>query len=150
MVRSLEGKHPLYYEAILQLREVSSKVIDFVEREIISAKMPLARKVEVKNGLDYYLADNSFTKGLGRKLQQQFGGEILTSASLHTQKDGKDMYRVTILFRGAGFGKNEQVEYKGEKYLVVVLGKEIILQDVKNGKKIHLKYKEMGKIKKAV
>ena len=32
MVRSIEGKHPRYFEAILQLRDVSEEVIDFVDK----------------------------------------------------------------------------------------------------------------------
>lgn len=148
MVRSLEGKHPQYYEAILQLRDLTSNVVEFVDQEIARAAIPVAKFKKVTNGYDYYLADNSFTKALGRKLQQQFGGELVLSSSLFGQKDGKEIYRGTVLFRQASFGKGDMVEYRGEEYQVIVLGKEIIVQQRTSGKRIHLKYREMGKIKK--
>ena len=148
MVRSLEGKHPQYYEAILQLRDVSPEVVAMANEEIARAHIPVAKSKTVTNGHDYYLADNNFTKGLGKKLQQQFGGELILSSSLFGQKDGKEIYRGTVLFRQASFGKGDTVEYRGEEYVVTILGKEMLFQHLKTGKKIHLKYREMGKVKK--
>ncbi len=147
MVRSTEGKHPNYYEAILQLRNVTQEVVTFVEEEIHTKKIPIAKVVELKNGLDYYIADNDFTKALGKRLQQNFGGELLFTASLHTKKDNKELYRVTALFRGVPFKKQEKVEYQGEEYVVKLMGKDILLQHTKTGKKIHVKYKDMNQIK---
>lgn len=147
MVRSLEGKHPGYYEAILQLREISSAVIDFVESEINRAKVPITKTVEMKNGLDIYLADSNFSKALGKTLQQKFGGEILITAKLHTRIKDKDIYRLTVLFRGVPFQRGDTVEYHGETYLVTAMGKEIILQHAKTGQKKHVRYTEMSKIK---
>ena len=148
MVRSTAGKHSGYYEAVLQLREVGEEVVDYVEDEIFKHRIPVAKKKKAKNGWDYYLADNDFTKALGKRLQQQFGGENTVTASLFGQKDGKDIYRLTILFRGISFRKEDFVEFKGERYKVKILGKDILLQNEKSGKKIHVKYKEMNQIKK--
>ena len=148
MVRDVTGKHPLYFEAILQLRDISQAVIDFAENELRENRIPVPKVEKVKNGWDYYIADSNFTKGLGKKLQQQFGGEQLVTSSLYGQKDGKEIYRVTILFREASFEKDDVVEYRGEEYEVKTMGKEIILQAVNGGKKLHVKYREMGKIKK--
>ena len=147
MVRSLEGKHPLYYEAILQLREVSQEVIDFVTQEIKRVKMPITKISKEKNGWDYYVIDNQFTKSLGKKLQQKFGGQLLTTASLHTQLKGKEVYRVTVLFRGVDYKKNDAVTYHGEEYVVTGLAKNISLQHVKTKKKVHLRYTEAKRIK---
>ncbi len=148
MVRDVTGKHPLYFEAILQLRDVSQVVIDFAEEELVKNRISVPKTEKVKNGWDYYIADSNFTKGLGKKLQQEFGGELVVTSSLYGQKDGKEIYRVTILFREASFKKDDLVEYRGEEYGVKTLGKEIILQAVNEGKKLHVKYREMGKIKK--
>lgn len=145
MVRSLAGKHPSYFEAILQLREVSDKVIDFVKNEVEKAKIPIAKEKKVKNGFDFYLADNQFTKSLGKKLQQKFGGQVLTTASLHTQKKGKDLYRVTVLFRGIDFKKGDKVSYQGEEYEVKAIGKDIFLI---GKKKVHVKWKDVKEIRK--
>ena len=148
MVRSIVGKHPQYYEGILQLRKIESDVKDFVDSEIAKAKIPVAKTVEQEHGLDYYLADNDFTRALGRKLQQYFGGENLITASLVTQKDGKDLYRITVLFRGTGFRKGDIIIYQGEDFEVKLMSKDILLQNVKTGQKVHVKYKDLKNIKK--
>ena len=146
MVRSIKGKHPQYYEAVLQLRSVTDEVIEFVKKEIV--KIPVAKMVKIKNGIDYYLADNDFTKALGKKLQQKFGGQQQVTASLFSKKDGKEIYRVTVLYRGVNFKKGDLVEYQGSEYTVKLLGKELMLQETKTGKKIHVKYKNTNRIKK--
>ncbi len=148
MVRDITGKHPQYFEAILQLRDVSQEVVDFVENEISRQRIPVSKAEDVKNGFDFYLADNQFAKALGKKLQETFGGEEIITASIYGQKDGKEIYRVTILFREAPFKKGDTVLYRGEEYAVIVLGSEMILQHGKTGKRLHLKYREMGKVKK--
>lgn len=149
MVRSLEGKHPQYYEAILQLRDTSTEVLDFVEEEITRKKIPVAKKIKVKNGYDYYLADNPFTKSLGKKLQERFGGQVRYTSTLHTKKDNKELYRGTVLFRSVPFKKNDLVMYDGEEWIIKSLGKEIMLQNLKSGKKERVKFKDMRGIRKS-
>ncbi len=147
MVRTLTNQHPLYYEAILQLRDVSPAVVAFAEAEFLRHKIHLTRRVRLPNGWDYYAVDKNFTKALGKKLQQQFGGEQLTTASLYGQKDGKEIYRLTVLFREAPFKKGDRVEYRGEEYIVKILDKHIVLQPSKTGKTIQIKYKERPRIR---
>ena len=148
MVRTLTNKHPNYFEAVLQLREINDKVIDFVEEELVRTKLPVAKVEKVKNGYDYYLADNELTRALGKSLQKKFGGELKTTSSLHTKKDNKELYRVTILFRLPPFQKNDQVEYQGEEWVIKTMGKEVFLQHSKTGRKARVKYKDMNDIKK--
>src|SRR3989338_9307619 len=143
MVHSLEGKHPMYFEAILQLREPLPEIIVVVEEEIARAKIPIAKQEEVRNGYYYYVADSNFTKALGKKLQQQFSAELMITSSLHTKKDGKDLYRITVLFRPTPFRKGDRVQYKGEVYTVTQMSKEILLQEISTGKKVRVKFKEM-------
>ncbi len=147
MVRDLTGKHPGYYEAILQLRDLLPEIIEFAKQEIKKVNLRIAKTVKMKNGVDYYLTDTALTRSLGRQLQEKFGGELKFTASLFGQKDGRDIYRTTVLFRGIHFKKGDNIEYKGEKYTVKALGKEMMLQQVKTGKKVHLKYKDMKSIK---
>lgn len=148
MTRNLEQKHPLYYEAVLQLRDTSQEVIDFAEDEIARVGLKVAKTVRLKNGFDYYLSDNSLTRALGKRLHEKFGGEHKTTASLWGVKKGKEVYRVTVLFRGIPFDKGDLVEYRGETYKVKILGKDIMLQHIKTGEKVHVKYKEMEQVKR--
>jgi len=148
MVRDVVGKHPDYYEAILQLREVSQEVVDFAEKEMVRVKLPISKVSKVKNGLDYFLFDNELTRAVGKKLQKRFGGELKVTASLHTKKKGKELFRVTVLFRSPTFRKGDLVNYGGEEFKVRLMGKDILLQHSKSGEKVHVKYGDMGSIKK--
>lgn len=150
MVRSITGKRPEYYEAILQLRDISSEVYDYALEEIRRTGIHLAKEEYVRGGVDFYLADSDFTKNLGKRIQLKFGGKYLITASLFTNRDGRNIYRLTILIRGLPFKKGDLVEYKGNVFKVNVLGKEMILQNVSSGKKVHVKYKEMDLIKKKI
>ena len=148
MARNLEGKHGSYFEATLQLRDVSQEVIDFAEDEIDRLKMNVAKVIKLKNGLDYLLTDNTLTRRIGRNLQSKFGGKTEETSSLWGVKKDREVYRVTVLFRGVPFKKNDIVIYQGEEYQVKFLGKDIMLQNTKTGKKVHIKYKDMKNIKK--
>ncbi len=148
MARSMEGKHGSYFEAVLQLREVSQEVVDFAEEEIARLKMHVADVITLKNGLDYKLSDNTLTRRIGKSLQVKFGGKIEETSSLWGMKKDREVYRVTVLFRGVPFKKNEMVEYQGEEYQVKTLGKDVLIQQTKTGKKVHIKYKDIKEVKK--
>jgi NMD protein affecting ribosome stability and mRNA decay len=148
MARNLEGKHGSYFEAVLQLRDVSQEVIDFAESEIDRLKMNVPKVIIIKNGVDYLLTDNTLTRRIGRNLQAKFGGKTEETSSLWGVKKDREVYRVTVLFRGVPFKKNDLVIYQGEEYKVRILSKDIFLQNTKTGEKVHVKYKDMKEIKK--
>ncbi|MBT3814018.1 hypothetical protein HOE37_05570 [Candidatus Woesearchaeota archaeon] len=150
MAHDTDQKHGLYFESILQLRDVDKEVIDFTEDEIFRVKLKIAKTVALKNGIDYYLSDNSLTRALGKRLKDKFGGDIKVTSSLWGVKKDREVYRVTVLFRGVPFKKNEIVTYDGEDYKVVSLSKDIFLQAVKHGKKVHIRYHRMNQIRKKV
>ena len=147
MVRDMKGKRPQYFEATLQLRNPDQKVVTFVEQEIHSHKIYVAKVIELKTGLDYQLADNSFALALGRKLQHKFGGELTLTSSLFSQKDGKDIYRGTVLFRRPNFSKGDFVIYDGEEYKVKSMGKDVLLYGITKPKKVHVRYSYIKQIK---
>ncbi|MBT3450480.1 hypothetical protein HN652_00940 [archaeon] len=147
MVRSLEGKHPNYYEAKLQLRNPNQEIVNYVEKELSKVNMPVTKVEEVKNGFDYYIADNQFSNGLGKRLQSRFGGLLIVTSSLFSRKDGKEIYRTTILFRKTPFNKNDIVMYGGEEYKVVRMLKQIHLLGVKTKKKERIRFTDMNMIK---
>ena len=148
MTKNPEQKHALYYEAILQLRDVPQEVVNYVEDEIARVKLTVAKTVPLKNGIDYYLSDNSLTRALGKRLREKFGGNTKETASLWGVKKDREVYRVTVLFRGVPFKKNEIVIYDGDDHKIVSLGKDIFMQEVKTGKKVHLRYDDINRIKK--
>ncbi len=147
MAHNKEQQHALYYEAILQLRDVSQEVVDYVEDEIHRVKLSVAKVVKLKNGSDYYLSNNSLTRALGKRLKERFGGNNKETASLWGVKKDREVYRVTVLFRGVPFKKKDIVIYEGDEYKIISLKKDIFMQEVNTGKKVHLKYDNMNRIK---
>ena len=148
MVKPVHGKHSEYYEAILQLREVADEVIDFVDKEIEKKNIFMAKVIPVTNGHDYYLGNANLTKNLGKTLQEKYGGEFTVTATLFTRKEGRPVYRLTVLFRAMPFKKGDQVEYHDEIYNVILSGKKVMLQHAKTGKKVQIWHKDMNKVKK--
>ena len=149
MVRSLEGKHSRYFEGILQIRNINEAVVAFVEKDLGEGHIAVSDVRKVKNGKDYFISDNDYTRAIGKRLQQKFGGQLIYSSSLHTQVKGKDAYRLTALFRLPGFSKGDTVNYGGDIFRVKAMGKDIVLIGIgKNTKKLHLKYRDMRQIKK--
>ncbi len=134
-----EGKHFLYYEAILQLRDVREDQVDYAIAAIQKEGVPIPKTVPHDNGLDLYLADARFGKIIGRRLQDRYGGIYHVTAKLFSARDGQNIYRLAILFRGVFFQKGEIVLYKGLPHIVKVLGERVILQNTKTGKKIQFK-----------
>ena len=148
MVRSMVGKRPEYFEATLQLREVSPEVEKYVRSELSRTRIHIARDKKVTNGRDFDLSDSDFTKNLGKRLQEQFGGEYIVSPKLFSHKDGKNIYRLTVLFRGLPCKKGDIISYRGDEYLVLLINKEIRLEHTVTHQKIHLKQKDFHYIKK--
>ena len=139
----------MYYEAILQLRDVKQEVHDYVMDEISQAKIPVTETKDLKNGVDIYLADSNFTNGLGKRLQKRFGGKVINTSSLFGRKDGKNIYRVTVLFRGVPVKKGDKVSYCDEPYIVKAMAKDILIQHEKSGKKVHINYQDVRQLKLA-
>jgi len=148
MVKPIHGKHSEYYEAILQLREVTDEVTDFVDKEIKKKNIFVAKIKKVTNGHDYYLGNGNLTRNLGKTLQEKYGGEYVVTATLFTRKEGRPVYRLTVLFRAMPFKKGDLVEYHDETYNVIMSGKKVMLQQAKTGKKVQVWHKDIGKVKK--
>ena len=143
----MEGKHPGYYQAILQLRDCNKQIIDFAKTQILKSNIGMSKSTKLKSGFDFYLEDSQFTRGLGKKLQQSFGGILNVTASLWGEKKGKLLYRVTVLYRAVDFKKGDLVDFQGEEYQIISMTKDVLLKHKKSGKKVHLKYKDASKIK---
>jgi len=138
-------KHPLYYEAILQLRNPNKQVVGFVEKEIKKKKQGVAKKEEVKNGYDYYLADQKFARQMGRELRKKFGGIVKTSAKLYSvsRQTGKQIYRLTVLYRKPPFKTGDKIEMRGEQVRIKSVGGKEITGILENGKKVKYRYRDL-------
>ena len=134
-------------EGIVQLRNIDQQVVDFAFAEAEKHKLELLKEKWVKNGVDFAVRDNSFVNRLGKTLQQRFGGYVKCSSKLYTQDNltGKKVYNITMLFKQFPYDKGQEFEYKGGKYSVVSVGKEVVAEDLKSKEKIKLRFSDLEK-----
>jgi len=140
-------KHNEYYEGILQLRNPSKEAIDFVEKQIEKRKnVFIAKAKKVKNGIDFYISSQKYLQSLGKKLQNQFSGELKISSKLFSRNHltSKNIYRVNVLFRLPKFKKSDIITFKGEDIKILGIGKKVLAKNLKTGKKHSLRYKELS------
>ena len=136
-------KHSKYFEGILQLRNPTEEVTQFIKSEL--EKNPaifISKTVKLRTGLDIYFSSKKFLQGLGRQLQQKFGGELKISAE-HFSRDrqtSKDMFRVNVLYRYTGIKTGAIINYRGEELTILSAGKNIHAINKKTGKKSMLKH----------
>jgi len=92
-----------YYEAILQLRNISQECLNFVRNQVKNKdNCSIVKEVKLKDkDYDIFLSNQRFARSLGNRMKKTFKGEVKTSRKTHTRnkQTSKDVYRVTVLFR---------------------------------------------------
>lgn len=88
-----------YFEAKLQIRPKNDKVLTFVKNYCKNKKMFISDIAEAEYGYDVYLSDQKEARNFGSLLKKKFGGEMKQSKKLFGKKDGRDIYRATLVFR---------------------------------------------------
>ena len=116
-----------YFEGILQLRDCSDEVIEFIDN-LKGADEAISRIKKVEKGLDIYMRSNKYLLKLGKRLNEEFTGDLKISKKLFSRDHltSKDIYRMTVLFRQCPFRKGDMIMVKGEKYEVIGCQKKII------------------------
>ncbi|MFH0978781.1 MAG: NMD3-related protein [Candidatus Woesearchaeota archaeon] len=130
--------HSDYFEGILQLRNPTEVVIDYVE----SSGEDISQVKKAKNGLDYYFVSQRSLRALGKTLQKSFAGELKTSRTIFTRnrQTGKDVYRVTVLFRCYNIKKGDLVVIRGRQFRVLSVGSKVFVQNLEDMTKRWIPY----------
>ena len=102
-MKNLVGRHPEYFESILQLRPVKDEILDFI-REMIQSRddVHITKVVELKTGIDIYFDNQKFVRGaLAQQLKRRFKGKLVITRTLYGQHKmtSRLLYRATVLFR---------------------------------------------------
>ncbi len=136
---------PDYYQGVLQLRDASNEVMEFVQRQIDKRdNVAITKTVSLPNGVDLYITSQKYLQDIGKKLKESFGGELKVTSRLHTKsKTGKDLYRVTVFFKLQKYKRGDIIEVRGDKVQILHLGKRIFARDVKTGKRIRIRSEDM-------
>ena len=136
---------PNYYQGILQLRDVNDKILNFVHAQIKNRDdAAITRTVKFPNGIDLYITSQKFIRSLGKKLKDSFGGELKISSKLHTKnRQGKDLYRVNVLFKLLKYKKGDIVLVRGDKLRLISIGRKIFARNLKNGKRVTIRKSDL-------
>ena len=97
----------------------------------------------VRGGIDVRVSSNSFAKRLAAELAKALGGTIRSSATLHTQREGREQYRSTYAVRLFGFREGDVVLWRRSRYRVVGLGDPVRLQDAATGERLRVRSREL-------
>ena len=89
-----------YYEAIIQVRPKDDVLLDFIETDIKeNSRISVSKFEESKHGYDLYITSKSYLKNILPKVKSKFNIESKISKTLFGKKEGKDVYRITLLIR---------------------------------------------------
>ena len=143
-ISPVKFSRPNYYQGILQLRNVNDEIMSFVRNQLKKkGDVMITRTVKYPDGLDMYITSQKFIRVLGKKLKESFGGELKVSAKLHTRnKQGKDLYRVNVLFRLLKYKKGDTVSIRGDTVRLIRVGRKIFARNLKTGKRMTIRGKD--------
>ncbi|HEV8594128.1 MAG TPA: NMD3-related protein [Thermoplasmata archaeon] len=105
----------------------------------------VSRVEDVAGGFDVKVSSNEFAKRLAKDLSRALGGTVGSSATLHTQKEGKDQYRATYVVRLPAFREGDLVLWKRRKYRVVGVGDPVRLEDAATGETARVRLRELSR-----
>jgi len=139
--------HGAYFEGVLQLRNSTPELVQWVQTQTAKDKKSLITKelkirgnaANIKGGVDLYFSNQHYLQALGKKMREKFFGEYKLSYTLHTRSHitSKDLYRITILFRQAFHKRGERVYIDNEEHEIIQIGRRIITRKIVSGKKQH-------------
>lgn len=134
-----------YFQGILQIRDSNDEVLAFVHKQIKKrGDIFITKTVKFPNGFDFYLTSQKFIRSLGKKLKENFGGELKISSTLHTRsRQGKDLYRINALFRLSKFRTGGIVSVRGETFRIISIGRRIFARNLKTGKKVRIRNEDL-------
>lgn len=136
-IKKLKGKHPDYFEGILQLRDCSEEIINWVRNTVKKEERArISKDKKVRGGRDLYFTDQHYLQRIGKKLKETFPGIVKKSSKLFTvsRQTGKEVHRVNVLFRSLPVRVGQTFEYLNQRVKLVKVDKMVTLLS-KDGKR---------------
>ncbi len=130
-----------YFEGMLQLRDCTQEVYDYVEERMKEEKVTIADTKEFPNGVNHKVSSNPFLIKLSTELPKKFSGEVKISRKLYSRDHltQKEIWRITLLFKQYPFKIGEVIDHRGDKVKVMSISKsKVTVKDMKTGKKSFL------------
>jgi nonsense-mediated mRNA decay protein 3 len=119
-----------YYESVIQIRAdrrvPTPEEIESIDKILIDRINKLSKKNRMayvanrnvlKEGVDYYIGSYKAAKSLVDAVREVFGGIVKESPKIagRDKSKGKDLYRIWISLRLAGFHKGDFIEYENKR-----------------------------------
>ncbi|MBN1544915.1 hypothetical protein JW898_05655 [Candidatus Woesearchaeota archaeon] len=130
-----------YFEGVLQIRGATPELTVFVRTDIAANEdrgVHLTKESGSGADLDFQMTSAKYIRALGKKLKQNFNGELHETSKLFSKnrQTGKEIHRISVLFRMRGHRIGDIVESKGRQVKITTLGKKASGIDIKTGKKV--------------
>jgi NMD protein affecting ribosome stability and mRNA decay len=136
-----------YFEGVLQLRDVNNEVIAYVKRDIaknVSKGVHITTSSVQNDSADFVLTSSKYLRAIGKTLENKFNGELTETVRLFSRdhSTGKDIYRLTVLFRMHGHRPGNIIADKeGNKIKITKkTGKQVSGIDLQTGKRVFVKH----------
>jgi len=150
-----------YYESIVQIRGRERKLSAHQRERMLNLlinrvneaqednrEMFISKLEDVPGGIDAYLSSISLAKSIAKELADMFGAEVKDSSTLVTQKEGKDVYRVTYLVRLPSYMRGEIIQYDRKPWLVQqITSTTTKLLELKNHEPLNVPNAELREVK---
>lgn len=132
-----------YFEGILQLRDMTPEIENFVAMDLAAAThlgVHVAKELRKNKYWDVWVTDKRYLRRLGKKLQKKFTGQLTESATLHTRdkQSSKDLFRLNVMFKPRTFKIGDIIQQKEKRIKVTTVAKRISGIDVDTGKKVFI------------
>lgn len=121
---SCSRRYGSYHEAVVQLR--SKDVKHDLDSEFIS------NAKNVPGGTDLHITSLEHAKKIGKEYRDK-GFQVKESAKIMGAKDGKSVYRVTILVKPPDFKEGDFIDYAGDILWVTALGRSVSCVNLSKG-----------------
>ncbi|USN45875.1 MAG: hypothetical protein H6502_01960 [Candidatus Woesearchaeota archaeon] len=120
---ALEKLGTNYFEGILQLRNATNEVLDFVHEKVAAARhrgVGINKIVEEGNGANLYFTKKSYLPRLGQALIRKFGGQMKSSPQLFSvdKQSGKNLYRLNVYVELPLFSVGDVLAIKNAVYQI--------------------------------
>lgn len=142
LIVNMKDYNPQYFEGVLQLRNPNNEVIRFIKNQLEKNNEFIAKEKKLKEGYDYHISSQKFLRRLGKKLKENFKGELKVNYRLYSRdrQTSKNIYRINVFFSVFQYKKGDKIDFRGDKLKIVSIGKDVFCKNIKTGEKVHLDF----------
>jgi nonsense-mediated mRNA decay protein 3 len=91
---------------------------------------------EVKGGIDIILGSTQLGRQMAKAIHERFGGKLVESSKLVGKKDGRDVYRSTLLVRFPRLRRGDIVSFRRSLFQVTGFdGKKTLITSLEGGRR---------------